>query len=108
MEGPCEYSTLEDLRSHGVPHLPRTFYGGNVPDVAGGVQRTIARSLFSGNPGEDAWYKGDPDPVMENLLHARLVLEILYPLTEVRNEEEYVGAMRDVLQSKCHFLLHIQ
>lgn len=101
LPGPSEYEVLESLRSHGVPHLPKTWYGGDVPDKDGTPQGTIVDGVFTGDRRKDAWFTGKTKPVIDDLIHGRLVQEVLFPLTCVQNADELLQAAVNVLRGKC-------
>ncbi len=85
-----EREAYEQLKGHGVPHLPTVIAAADVMDLTGNYQRTLTQD-FAGH----SWCR--PHDSLRLLVHHRVVQELALPLSMVRNSKQLVKAIRNAL-----------
>lgn len=84
------YAALAELH---IPHLPHVHVAGDVPQDGNRYQCTLSQK----------WKTMEGMHALEALRrhrHHRIVQDVAYPLTSVRNSRELVSALRDTIQCK--------
>ena len=92
----AESKTYHDLQHHGIPHIPRVLYGGDVRGSNRRGQETLSQT-FTGH--DHPWRVTACS--LEKHIHHRLVQEIAYPLENALDEQEYIQVFCDVLHGKA-------
>ena len=91
-----EISVYHKLKARGVQNLPEIIYAGDIRDGSG-LQSTLNDSVLFGN--DHSWFR--PTKPIRNMVHHRIVSELLIPITSVQNAKELLLVGKDILIGKA-------
>ena len=91
-----ELSIYGKIKARGVPHLPEIFHAGDIYDGAIS-QETLNDTVLSGD--DHSWAR--PTKTIRHMVHHRIVLELLIPLTSVQTPKELLLVGKDILIGKA-------